>query len=119
MIASDHDRRREPPLPHHPVEAQAEARALAVSEPADARRQSLEPDVLPRQWNPAMEPRVVGELFQRRGVGGVDVLRLARERGPAERALADAEQRADVLRDEPRIRERLFVRQSTHLGLAA
>ena len=42
MIAADHDRRRDRALAHQLVDAQAEARAIAVAEPEDARRQSLE-----------------------------------------------------------------------------
>ncbi|OLT16651.1 hypothetical protein BJF80_04710 [Serinicoccus sp. CUA-874] len=43
---------------------------------------------------------VVGEEVEHGLVGGGDVLLVAGERGPAERALALAEQRPDVCRDE-------------------
>src|SRR5882672_6689274 len=110
MVAPDHDRGLEHAVAHHAVEAQAEPMPLAVAEPADARREALEAHVLLRERDPALEPGVVRELLERRPIGGEDVLRVARERRPAERALAGAEQRADVLRDEAGIRERLLVR---------
>src|SRR6266487_2313305 len=64
--APDDDRRPERALAHHAVEAQAEAVALAVPEPADPRGQALETHVLLGQRDPPLQPRVVGELFERR-----------------------------------------------------
>ena len=59
-----------------------------------------------RQRQPALEAFVLGEQLGHRAVGPVDVLRIAGERRPAERALALAEQRPDERRHEPRIRVR-------------
>jgi hypothetical protein len=81
---------------HHLVEAQAGAVALAVAQPADARRQPLELHVLARQGDPARDVLLVAEELEDRVVGGMDVGRVARQRHPAKRALALAEQRADV-----------------------
>src|ERR1044072_315734 len=100
MIASNHDWRFESALAHQLVEAQPEARAFAIAKPQDPRRQSLERDALARQCDPARQRRIVAEHLERRFVGDADVLRIARQRGPAERALALAEQRADVLGNE-------------------
>ena len=80
-------------------------RPLAVAQPADARRQPLELDLLLRQAHPARQMLVLGEEFQDRCVGGVDVLGIAGERHPAERSLALAEERADVGRHEAGIAE--------------
>ena len=102
VIAADDDRRRDTTLAHQLVEPQPEARALAVAEPEDARRQSLERDALLRQPDPAAQRRVVGEHLERGLVGGGDVGRIARQRRPAERALALAEERPHVLGHEPR-----------------
>src|SRR3546814_20963144 len=51
---------------------------------------------------PVVELRIVGDQFLHLGVGPEDVLRIAREGGPAEGADAAAEQRADVGRHEAR-----------------
>ena len=79
---------------------QAEPRALAVAEPADARRQPLERDALAREVDPADQRLVVPEHLERGVVGDADVFGIARERDPAERSLAFAEQRPDVLGHE-------------------
>ena len=70
--------------------------ALAVAEPADARGQALERDLLLRLRDPAVERLVVGEELEHGPVGRGDVGGVAGERDPAERALALAEERADV-----------------------
>ena len=66
VIAADDDRRRHAPLAHQLVEPQPEARPLAVAEPEDPRRQSLERDPLLRQADPAAQRRVAGEHLERR-----------------------------------------------------
>ena len=53
VVAADDDRRRQLAGAHHRVEAQAEPVALAVAEPADARRQALEGDPLAGGLDPA------------------------------------------------------------------
>src|SRR3546814_7805830 len=78
----------------------SEAVALPEADPADARRQALEADARARHVEPVVELRIVGDQFLHLGVGPVDVLRIAREGGPAEGADAAAEQRADVGRQE-------------------
>ena len=88
------------PRLHHLVEGQTGAMALAEADPADARRQALERDALARHVEPAVQVRVVGEEFLHLRVGLADVLRVARERDPAKRPLAAAEQRPDVGRHE-------------------
>ena len=88
------------PFLHHLVEGEAEAVALAEADPADARRQALEGDALARHVEPAVEVRIVGDQLLHPLVGLVDVLGIARQRGPAERADAAAEERADVGGDE-------------------
>ena len=80
---------------------------LAQAQPADARRQALERDALARHVEPAVQMRVVGEELLHLAVGRVDVLRVARQRDPAERPLALAEQRPDVRRHEAREGERV------------
>ena len=84
------------------VEREAGLRPLAVAEPADARRQPLERHPLLRHADPAAQRRVVGEELQHGLVGAPDVRRVARQRGPAERALALAEERPDERGHEAR-----------------
>ena len=55
-----------------------------------------------RHVEPVVQVRVVRHQLLHLGVGAVDVLRIARQRRPAERADAAAEQRADVGRHEAR-----------------
>ena len=88
------------PVAHEVVERQARLVALAVAEPADPGRQALERDALLGAADPLVQLLVVGEEVEHGAVGGGDVLGVAGERGPAERALALAEQRADVGRHE-------------------
>ena len=106
VIATDHDRRAELSGADHLVEPQAESVTLAVAEPADAGREPLERDPLTRHADPAVERLVVGELLDHRPVGGGDVGRVSRQGDPTEGALAFAEQRADVRRQEARVVER-------------
>src|SRR3546814_6785113 len=91
------------------------------ADPADARRQALEADARARHVEPVVELRIVGDQFLHLGVGPVDVLRIAREGGPAEGADAAAEQRADVGRHEARKVEGLgdaFVQRHLEIGRA-
>ena len=78
---------------------------VAKPHPADARRQSLELDALAGHVEPPVQMRAVGHQLLHLGIGLVDVLRIARERGPAERPDTAAEQRPDIGRHEARIAE--------------
>ncbi len=74
--------------------------SLTQADPADARRQALKADALAGHVQPVVQVRVVRDQFLDLGVGLVDVLRVARQRDPAERTDTTAEQRADVGRHE-------------------
>ena len=100
MVAADDDRGADFAVADHLVEGEAEAVALAEADPADARRQALEGDPLARHVEPAVEVRIVGDQLLHALVGAVDVLGIARQRDPAERADAAAEQRPDIGGDE-------------------
>jgi hypothetical protein len=52
MAAADDDRRLQLAAGHHLVEGEADAVAVAEAEPADARRQALEPDMSTRLIEP-------------------------------------------------------------------
>src|SRR5208337_4614435 len=95
VVTAHHDRRFDLALLYQVVERQAELRALAITEPADAARQSLELDPLAREIDPATEDFVLGKHLQHQIVGSVNVGGIARKRGPAERSAPFAEQRTD------------------------
>ena len=80
---------------------------LAQSQPADARRQALERDARACHVEPPVQMRVVGEQFLDLAVGLIDVFRITRQRHPAKRPLAFAEERPDVSGDESRKVERI------------
>ena len=83
------------PLRDQLVEAHAGPGALAVAQPADARRQALERHALLGHADPARERLVLREELEHGLVGALDVRRITGQRHPAERALALAEQRPD------------------------
>ena len=88
VVSADHDGCADRPARDELVEALAGEVALAVPEPADARRQPLERDLLARELQPPLQPFVLGEELGHGGVGRGDVGGVARERRPAERPLA-------------------------------
>src|SRR5437016_2410063 len=97
--SDDHGRADLAPL-HQVVQSAPEAGTLALAEPADACRQSLERDPLLRQRDPAAQRLVLRKQLEHEAIGAAQLARLARQRHPAEGALPLAEQRPDVLRDE-------------------
>ena len=80
---------------HGVVDEQAELAAVAVAEPADARGQAGELHGLARGGDPVRD-RLAREVLEDDVVDGVDVVRVAGDREPAERADALAEERPDV-----------------------
>ena len=100
VVAADYDGRAQLTRAHHFVEGQAELGAQTQADPADTRRQALEADALAGHVQPAVQVGVIRDQFLDLGVGLVDVLGVAGQRRPAERADAAAEQWADVSRDE-------------------
>ena len=108
MIAADHDRRADLPIADHLVEREAEPVALAEANPADARGQALERDPLPRQVEPAVQVGIVGDELLHPDIGAINVLGIARQRDPAERADAATEERPDVGGDKARQIERVL-----------
>src|SRR5690606_9865370 len=105
VVAADHDGRLQLAPAHHVVEEQSRPVALAVAEPADARRQPLEREALHALGEPAAQALVLGEELEERPVRPPDVLGVARERDPAERPAALAELVADERRHEARVGE--------------
>ena len=65
------------------VERDAESRALALAQPADARRQPLELDPLARERDPAPQVLVVRKQLEHQLVGARDVARDRRRARPS------------------------------------
>src|SRR5207237_7793949 len=107
MIRPDDDWRRQFAATHEIVQCDAEARALALAQPADARGQSLKCHALLCQRDPASEMVVVWKQFQHELVGTPQISGVSRQGDPAERPLPLAEQRSDVLRYETGNGERI------------
>src|SRR5450432_3277543 len=92
MIAADHDRRGELAARDEIIQRDAELRAIALTEPADARGEPLKVHLLLRELDPARELLVVRKELEDQLIGAVDILRIAGERDPAERTLPFAEE---------------------------
>ncbi|MNT25676.1 hypothetical protein D3C72_1612060 [compost metagenome] len=107
MVAANDHGRGQLAAANHFVERQAQPGALSQTHPADARRQALEADALAGHVQPAVQVGILGDQFLDLRVGLVDILRIARQRGPAEGTHAAAEQRPDVGRHETREIERV------------
>src|SRR5260221_711998 len=75
---------------------------LGQAHPADAGRQTLKLNPRSRHVEPMVQVRIVGDQFLDLRIGLVDVLRIARQRRPAERSDTPAEQRPDVFGHEAR-----------------
>src|SRR6266542_3405534 len=84
MPLADYDGRLEFASGYFVVQTLAEERALSVTEPADARRQSLELHVFARELDPAVQNFVHREEFQHKLVGAVNISRIAGKRHPPE-----------------------------------
>src|SRR5688500_1152775 len=102
MIAPDHDRGLYFSLSHQLVEGKACFFAVALAEPADAGRQPLKSNALAGHFDPAGKTLVLRKQIQYHLISGVNIFRVTGKRYPAERALALAEQRTDIGRNEAR-----------------
>src|SRR6476469_3264182 len=102
MITADHDRCADLAGCDQVIESQAGLVPLAITKPADSRRQPLEADLVASTTHPFVQPIIVWEETHHSLVGGFDVGWIAGQRHPAERALALTKQRPDVGRHETR-----------------
>ncbi len=108
MIAANHNRCGHFALGNEFVEFQSGQMPFAITQPADARGQTLKRHALLGHANPAFQRFIFGEQFQNRFVGAEQILFIATQRHPAKRPFAFAEQRADKRRHEARIVERIL-----------
>src|SRR5882672_32891 len=99
MIAADHHRRFDLSRLYQVVDALAKRSALAVTEPADPRGQTLESDFLASEMDPAAQNFVFGKQFEHQVVGNRDVSRVSRKRCPAEGPAAFGKHRTNVGRN--------------------
>ena len=102
MVAPDHHRRLELAARHHFIKGETRAMPIAKPDPADPRRQALERDPLLRHVEPIVQMGVLREKLLHLGIGLADILRIARQRRPAERPHTPAEQRPDIGRHKAR-----------------
>src|SRR6202040_1823389 len=102
MIATNRHRRVDFTPLDQIIDGQTELCPFPISQPANARRQSLKLDSLSRQINPTPKNSIVWKQLQHQFVGNRDIGRLPRERRPAKRAATFAKQRTDIFRHETR-----------------
>src|SRR6185437_8627218 len=102
MVTAYHNRGLDLALLYKLDDCQAKLRTLAIPQPANSRRQTLEFNTLARQLNPAIQNAVLGKEFQDQIVSHRNIGRVPGKRHPAERPPAFAEQRADIGRYKPR-----------------
>src|ERR1039458_1072325 len=100
VIAPNHDGSLVRPFFHKTVNPQSKPRSLAISQPADASRQSLKLDALASQFNPAAQAAILRKKFKHQIVGDRDVRSFARKRCPPERSAPFAKQRTNIRRNE-------------------
>ena len=103
MIAPDDDRGLDLARSDELVDRQPRAGAVAVAEPADPRRQTLERDALRRKLQPTLKQRVVREQSAQHAVDRRDVPLIAGQCDPTKWADATTEERPDIGRDEARV----------------
>src|SRR5450432_3800975 len=108
MIAANDNRRNDFALPHELVHRNPKLRARAVTEPANARGQTLKLNPLPGEFHPTRERLVFREQLDRQAIGPRNVGGIATERDPTERSLPFAEERPDIFWHEPGNIERLL-----------
>src|SRR6185369_16159464 len=108
MIAPDRNWRFEIATLDEIVDRLAHLGTLAVTEPADTRRQSLEVNAIARQPQPEIQRAIVRKHLEGEIVGLANVSRIARQRNPAKRSFAFAEKRANVLGHETRYLKRIL-----------
>src|SRR5207244_5074329 len=100
VIATDDDGSFHLALPHQFVHGDAKLGALAITKPADARRQSLKMNALFRQLHPARQNCILREKLEGERVGPRDVIWVSAKCNPAEWPFSFAKERADIFRNK-------------------
>src|SRR5437588_2545185 len=77
VIAANYDRSLDPSFFHQIVHGQTESGALAITQPADSCRQSLELDPPACQIDPALQDAILRKQFQHQIVSPMNVRRVA------------------------------------------
>ena len=102
VVAADDDGSGELAVGDHLIERKSQAMSLPQAHPADARRQALELNARAGHVQPMVQVGIVRNQLPDLRIGLVDILRITRQRRPAERSDAAAEERANVLGHEAR-----------------
>src|SRR6266850_707937 len=102
MIASDGDGRLEIPTLDQVVDSFAHLSTLAITKPANSRRQSLKLNAIACEPQPTVQRSIVWKKFEGQVVGLPNIIRISGERDPAKRSLAFTEERTNVLRYKSR-----------------
>src|SRR5829696_6523164 len=108
MIAPDRDRGFQIATLHEIVDRLAHLCTFTITEPADACRQSLEVNAIARKTQPAIQRAIIGKHLQREIVSLANVLWITRQRHPAKRSFAFAEEWSNVLGHETRYLKRIL-----------
>src|SRR5438552_2249065 len=108
MIAADDDGRFDLATLNQIIHGDAKLSAIAIAQPANARRQTLEMDSLLCQFQPARKSLVLWKKFERKLISPRDVGWIAAQRDPSKRTFSFAEERAAILQHEPSNIEYLF-----------
>ena len=101
MVAPDHDGRFDFAALHQLVHCDAELCALAITEPANPRRQSLKVNSFSCELHPARERLVSRKQFEREPVGARDIFGIAAQRDPSKWPATFTKQRTNVFGNKP------------------
>src|SRR5271156_4366512 len=101
MVAPDHDGSFQFAARHQIVKRKPEFVALAIAQPADSRRESLESHALLRQMYPASKNFIMRKHIEDEFVRAINIRTLAGKRSPAEGPASFAKKRPDVSGNEP------------------
>ena len=96
MIAADHDGGLQLAAGNHIVEHQPRLVPISQTNPANAGGQALKRNPVGGHIQPIVQMFVIRKQFLHRRVGFVDILRIARQGHPAERADPFAKQGPDI-----------------------
>src|SRR5438045_8664690 len=102
MVAANHHRGFDLPLPHQVIDSQTKLSTLTITQPADARRESLKFYALAGEVDPTFKNLVLGKEFQNQIVCNGDISGIAGKRCPAEGAASFAEKWTNIGWDEAR-----------------
>src|ERR1700754_2082399 len=108
MIATDCDRSSQVSTLYEVINRLTHLRSLAITKPANSRRQPLEVHSISGESQPTIKRSVLRKHFQRQIVSLANVIFDSGKRHPAKRPFSFAEQRTNILRKKARNFESIF-----------